>query len=1035
MRSLVIAAACLFICAASIPSSPAQSPADAPLPWQDSRAVIFDLDNDVSPGEAQIGLDALGRFAEISFTPKIKEWDSPHGWALWMKGYTWDDRPQIKINGKALELDPLARPDGLLFPIPAGMITADENTIRLDSDAPFKIKWLHFTLFPLLAPSEEIHFERVFSSPRLFAQPAKHPSQLNYDVEHIDLKIEISMASTFIIGDCTVTARALTNGLSQVALDYDPNGGNLAIQSVTNENATPLTFSANDANDWLIATLASPVDANDTFTLRVQYQGTPSTGGTFGAPYRRVTHAGTPQIYTFSEPYGARKWWPCKDLPDDKFLFDIHVTAPEPYIAVSNGALTQIETIGGGKRTFHFEHTYPITTYLVSISCTNFHYYEGLYTGLDEVTTMTVGHYIWPERADEYDGNEGTINSMEFFAQTFGEYPFIREKYVTATHSINSSMEHQTCTSLRPGGLSEAGLTRSNIHELAHSWFGNQVTCNTFDHLWLNEGFATWCEAWLEEHLNGRAAYLAYVSAWSISDYPALINPEADDFAGSIVYRKGGFVLHMLRRVMGDEKFFAAVRAYLVANAYQTVLTPDLQSECEAEYGESLDWFFQQWVYNGGRPTYRYGWHMLSQSEGATTNILQLTIEQTQAEDVFIMPLDVRVTGFGGEVLDFTVWNNQRTQTFDLLVGPVLPLSVALDPENWVLDNQELDAAPSATLRRVARGPGAGEATVTWASGGGATAGFEVIISEDLQNWSLAPGSDALTPASTELVIADAPATGPLFVIVRALADSASPSAVTDIYAAGPAQIGAGYYAGPVLIVDGYDRWEDQGRGPSHPFVAWHGRAINATGEKFDSCANEDVVSGAVALGDYKSVVWVLGEESTGFESFDATEQALATAYLQGGGRLFVTGAEIGWDLDNRNNGRAFYNTYLKADYVADDSQDYTVTGAAGSIFEGMAFAFDDGSAGIYYADWPDVITPLGGAIAALNYSPGNVAGIQFDGVFAGGTEPGRLVYFGFGFETIYPEDTSDEVMRRVMEFFGDPIIEPEDGPDGFLLN
>src|SRR5690606_37908093 len=129
---------------------------------------------------------------------------------------------------------------------------------------------------------------------------------------------------TFIIGDCTVTAKALTDGLSQVALDFDPNGGSLAVQSVTDGSTATLTHNIDAVNDWLIITLPAAVDTNDTFTVRVQYQGTPRPSGTFGAPYRRVTHDGAPQIHTFSEPYGARQWWPCKDLPDDKFLFDIH---------------------------------------------------------------------------------------------------------------------------------------------------------------------------------------------------------------------------------------------------------------------------------------------------------------------------------------------------------------------------------------------------------------------------------------------------------------------------------------------------------------------------------------------------------------------------------------------------------------------------------------------------------------------------------------------------------------------------------------
>lgn len=178
--------------------------------------------------------------------------------------------------------------------------------------------------------------------------------------------------------------------------------------------------------------------------------------------------------------------------------------------------------------------------------------------------------------------------------------------------------------------------------------------------------------------------------------------------------------------------------------------------------------------------------------------------------------------------------------------------------------------------------------------------------------------------------------------------------------------------------------------------------------------SNEAIITGAVDLTDFDAVVWISGEESSADDTFNGTEQTLMTNYLGGGGKLFVTGAEIGWDLDNLNNGRSFYNDQLKADYVSDDANTYSVQGIAGSIFEGLAFSFDDGSI-FYDSEFPDRIAPLGGATTALSYvgGAGGNAAIQFDG---GAT---KVVTFGFPFETITTANDRGLVMDRVLDFFG----------------
>lgn len=245
----------------------------------------------------------------------------------------------------------------------------------------------------------------------------------------------------------------------------------------------------------------------------------------------------------------------------------------------------------------------------------------------------------------------------------------------------------------------------------------------------------------------------------------------------------------------------------------------------------------------------------------------------------------------------------------------------------------------------------------------------------------------------------------------------------------------SGVSSNRVLIVDGFDRngrsqnermsYAYTGDGlvdrvrtrynNSFDYVVQVGEALGAANASFDAAQNEAIISGDVNLDDYTAVVWILGEESSADDTFNATEQTKVTTYLAGGGKLFVSGAEIAWDLDHLNNGRPFYNNQLHADYSLDDANTYNVSGVGGSIFAGLSFSFDDGSQ-FYDSEYPDAINPLGGATIALNYvgGTGGGAAIQFD---SGGST--KVVTLGFPFETITSEADRNDVMDRVLDFFG----------------
>jgi len=413
------------------------------------------------------------------------------------------------------------------------------------------------------------------------------------------------------------------------------------------------------------------------FRVEVFYHGTPPYTG-FGA-FNFDTHANIDHIWTLSEPYGARDWWPCKDDPSDKAdSVDIIITVPEEQIVASNGILVSETNVGNERKQYHWQETYPICTYLISVTTYPYTVWQDEYIAMNG-DTLPLNYYVYPDHYESvYDNYLLTNDMMEVFAQRFGEYPFMGEKYGHAEFGRGGGMEHQTLTSL--GGSSQWLIA----HELGHQWWGNLVTCASFHHIWLNEGFARFSEAIWEEAYNGIQAYKDY---WQSHEYygPGTIfveNPNSvgNIFDGNLSYNKAGWIVHMLRGVMGDSLFFESLQSYVYHDslAYGAVTTEDFQTVCENVSGLDLGDFFQQWIYGEYYPQYAVSWEMLDTDE------LIVTIEQTQNWQTFRMPIQLNVTT-PTETLSFTVENESTYETYNLgLIGADV-IDVKLDPDNWIL--------------------------------------------------------------------------------------------------------------------------------------------------------------------------------------------------------------------------------------------------------------------------------------------------------------------------------------------------------------
>ena len=417
------------------------------------------------------------------------------------------------------------------------------------------------------------------------------------------------------------------------------------------------------------------------FSIEVFYHGEPPSTG-FGS-FNFDEHMNIDHVWTLSEPYGSRDWWPCKDDPSDKAdSADIIIIVPNDQIAVSNGVLVDEEDMGDGRKKYHWSERYPICTYLVSIASYPYTVWYDEYIGLNG-DTLPLEYYVYPDHYDlVYDNYLLTKNMMEVFADKFGEYPFMGEKYGHAEFGRGGGMEHQTITSL--GGYSQWLIA----HELGHQWWGDLITCASFHHIWLNEGFARFSEALWEEAHNGEEAYKNYWLSHSYygagTVYVEEPNTASQIFNGNLTYNKAGWVVHMLRGVMGDSLFFETLKSYGSNDslAYSAATTEDFQLVCEDISGLDLEDFFQQWIYNDYYPRYALYWEMQDTGE------LIVKIEQTQNWQYFHMPIDLQVI-LPNDTLLFRLDNDGESQEYNLGVIAGEPYAIWLDPENWILKEVE----------------------------------------------------------------------------------------------------------------------------------------------------------------------------------------------------------------------------------------------------------------------------------------------------------------------------------------------------------
>ena len=410
-----------------------------------------------------------------------------------------------------------------------------------------------------------------------------------YDVVHYDLVIDYDPTTMTIDAEATIEATA-TQDLAAFNLDLGP------FDSVEVE-VDGAEATAVHADRELTVTPAAALDAGEEFTVVVAYAGQPQPkqdGGPFSGGWLTT---GSGAVYVASEPDGAHTWFPGNDHPSDKATFSISVTVPEALEVASNGVLVSEAPNGDGTKTWVWEMTDPMATYLAAVSISDF-----VIQRTPGPAGVEIRNFFPPAVAAEAEIDFArTGEMMEYFSSVFGPYPFDTYGVVVVPTPLGFALENQTISLFGTDLVSGTGASESIVaHELAHQWFGNTVSPATWQDIWLNEGFASYAEQlWAENRdgpqIGGIAATTARLRLLGGGLGP-IDDPGSADLFNQAVYIRGAMVLHALRLEVGDDTFFEILRTWVAEKGGSSASTADFVALSERVSGAELAAFFEAWL-------------------------------------------------------------------------------------------------------------------------------------------------------------------------------------------------------------------------------------------------------------------------------------------------------------------------------------------------------------------------------------------------------------------------------------------------------
>jgi len=512
-----------------------------------------------------------------------------------------------------------------------------------------------------------------------FPEAVRAESTHSYNVLHYLINLNLPMTSRYLAGAVKIDIRSTINDLNVIDL-Y------LAGLNVDSVRVDDIVANYSHVGDTIFITLPHSYNQGDSFNVMVGYSGTAS--GSMGYLWYQSLH---PISYTLGCPFAEKRWFPCYDRLWDKadYGVEFYITVPDSFTICATGEYLG-KTVVQGFATYHWKHSYPISPYLI-------HFASSIYTTFSDWfypapgESIEIKYYFWPEDTIYAPSAFSLTTDMFYFYDSlFRDYPFERYGMDVVTPFTYGGMEHQTMSTIHRQWIISNDYY-GMAHEMSHQWWGDMVTCFGWQNVWLNEGFATYCDALYRERREGHNVFInlmlsrlnAYFGAETSNPHPIYNPPSNLIFEWGHTYCKGSWILHMIRYLCGSDSIWLnLLSTYRDSFAYGNASTDDLNLIMNQVLGTNYDWFFDEWVYDMGYPYYSVQWSTSYESPNWRLT-LDMSQIQTIGPSVFHMPLPIRINFSTGDTI-VVLQINQTPQHFEFLLNQE-PISIIVDPEHWLI--------------------------------------------------------------------------------------------------------------------------------------------------------------------------------------------------------------------------------------------------------------------------------------------------------------------------------------------------------------